>query len=62
MGSFSKVRQMQSAKLGHLDKENKNMKFIIVKFRSGSFGVQTQDPLTKADALHLVKKLNEVLA
>jgi len=38
------------------------MKFIMIKFRSGTFGVQTQDPMTKADAEHLAKKLNEVLA
>jgi len=61
MGSFPKVRQMQSAKLGYLDQEG-SMKFIMIKFRSGTFGVQTQDPMTKADAEHLAKKLNEVLA
>jgi len=37
------------------------MKFIIIKFRSGSFGVQTQDSLTEKEAESLAKKLNEVL-
>jgi len=37
------------------------MKFMLVKFRSGTFGVQTQEPLTEQQAEELLRRLEVLL-
>lgn len=35
--------------------------FILIKYPSGAWGIQTQEPLTEDEAKHLAHKLNSIM-